>query len=676
MNNKLKHAVALALGGFATLATAAQTAPAQSEGLKLALERYAPVIEHRSGVFLGKDYYTFLKIADGKSLQEVALDPNGVEVDPQAVRDGYQKQFAEYGKYHPTLFNLLKGSTQKNFDVMVWLNIDAPKPIAKPDSIEKGTEDRVLKLLASEYEQSLADFLARKEVALKETQLSGLINPDIGGNSPFVTAELSRDQLAELAASPLVHMLLAHDPKMNEDLATSMAISNADDVHTAGITGSGSRVAVWESRPTSTANLNISASYSAFAGIVPSTTDHAQNVSAIINNNTAVTGYAPDSTFFAADSSVIAALDWALDNERVSALNQSFHRNAEIGDGMQADDLYKDYKILHYPWPTIVQAAGNWCPAGSSCFEGGSDVTDEFVNHKGYNSISIGNHDDTATQMSGSSCFVNPTSPHSDRELPELSANGTGVTADGITMTGTSQASPAVTGSAALLQQANSTLRIWPEGIRALLFAGSTRNVATHAGQLSGGGNAANAPNNWWQDVSLGNDGFDGAGALNVQESVAIARNRWAGKPIQQGWDIGSMNSSSFDERGNFTRTYQVTTSSRFFGTPHLKVALAWNSTATVSGADPSEVYASTLGMDLDLRVYDSTGAQVAYSVSWDNSYEIVDFDGKPGETYTIRVHRWSAKPNSWTWFGIAWDTRWSFRFIPWLTTTQLLAIP
>ena len=675
MNMKLRRAVVALLCGMGTLAADAQIAPVPSDGLKLALENYTSLIEHRSGVFIGKDYYTLLKIGDGKSVKEIALDPNGSEVDPQTVRDMYLKQFAEYGKLHPTLFNLLKASDQKTFDVMVWLNVDAPKSVAKPEVIEKGSEERVLKLLAGEYEQTLADFRLRKEAALKETQLSGLVSMDNGANSPFVTVELSREQLSDLAASPLVRMLLAHDPKMQEDLATSLAISNADDVQAAGTTGSGSRVAVWEGRPTSTANLNISASYSAFAGITPSTSNHAQNVSAIINNNTAVAGYAPDSTFFAADSSVIAALDWALDTERVSALNQSFHRNAEIGDGMQADDLYKDYKILHYPWPTIVQAAGNWCPSGSSCFEGGSDVTDEFVNHKGYNSISIGNHNDTASQMSASSCFVNPTSPHSDRELPELSANGTDVTADGITMTGTSQASPAVTGSVALLQQASTTLRIWPEGVRALLFAGSTRNVASHAGQLSGGGNAANAPNNWWQDVSLGNDGFDGAGALNIQESVAIAGNRWAGKPIQQGWDIGTLTSGSFDERGNFLREYQVTTSSRLlFGRPHVKVALAWNSTATVSGAEPEEIYASTLGMDLDLRVYDSTGAQVAYSVSWDNSYEIVDFDAKAGETYTIRVHRWSAKPNAWSWFGIAWDTRWSFRFFP-LTASQTLSV-
>jgi len=546
---------------------------------------------------------------------------------------------------------------------MIWLKLTPLERVEKPPVIETGAEEQTLQSLGSAHQRSLDKLLAEKASVLRQLGLQALVNPTRMHDTPFVTARLSRSQITALRNSPLVHMLLLYDPKGRDDLATSLAISNADDVQASGITGNGVRVAVWENRPTDTTNLNIVDSYSAFAGIVPSTTNHAQNVSAIINNSTAVSGYAPDTEFYAADSTDIAAFDWAVDTERVSALNQSFHRAAEIGDGLQADDLYKDYKVLHYPWPTIVQAAGNWCATGTTCFEGGSDVTDEFVNHKGFNSISIANHDDTAAQMSASSCFVNPTSPHSDRELPELAANGTSVTADGITMGGTSMASPAVTGSVALLQETDSTLRIWPEGVRALLFAGARTNIASHAGQLAGGGNAADAPNTWWRDVSLGNDSFDGAGALNIEQSVAIAQQRWDGVASGRGWDIGTMWDYSFDASGFFTRTYQVTTPRFAVSWPHIKVALAWNSTATQSGAAPEEVYASELGLDLDLRVYDSTGTQVAYSLSWDNSYEIVDFDAKLGETYTIKIHRWSTQPNAWTWFGIAWDTHWYGRF-------------
>lgn len=88
-----------------------------------------------------------------------------------------------------------------------------------------------------------------------------------------------------------------------------------------------------------------------------------------------------------------------------------------------------------------------------------------------------------------------------------------------------------------------------------------------------------------------------------------------------------------------------------------MKVALAWNSTATVTRSTPDDIYPSELELDLDIRVYDASGKQVARSLSWDNSYEVVDFNGKPGQVYTIRIHRWpwSSTTGAWSWFGVAW---------------------
>jgi hypothetical protein len=43
--------------------------------------------------------------------------------------------------------------------------------------------------------------------------------------------------------------------------------------------------------------------------------------------------------------------------------------------------------------------------------------------------------------------------------------------------------------------------------------------------------------------------------------------------------------------------------------------------------------YLSDLTVDLDLKVFDSTGKQVGYSGSWDNSYEIAEFVAQPGQT-------------------------------------------
>ena len=56
--------------------------------------------------------------------------------------------------------------------------------------------------------------------------------------------------------------------------------------------------------------------------------------------------------------------------------------------------------------------------------------------------------------------------------------------------------------------------------------------------------------------------------------------------------------------------------------------------------------------VDLDLYVYQGTRL-VAWSSSFDNSYEVVDFQGTPGTSYDIVIRRWSG--TDWVWYGVAW---------------------
>jgi hypothetical protein len=249
----------------------------------------------------------------------------------------------------------------------------------------------------------------------------------------------------------------------------------------------------------------------------------------------------------------------------------------------------------------------------------------------------VGNHNDDADAMNASSVFRNPTTPHGDRELPEIAANGTGVTADSITMTGTSQASPAVAGVAALIQGTSATLKHWPEGCRAILLASATRNVR--------GGT-------WWQDVVAGVDARDGAGAVNAAEGRSVALNRrWRNAPAtRRGWDVGLLASSDFGSNKLSIFEYQVSVPNTVFGPRDVKVALAWTSKVS---SFLGVLYTSNLTVDLDLKILDENGIQVGYSGSWDNSYEIAEFVGQPGKTYTIKIRRWSGADS--TWYGIAW---------------------
>ena len=73
----------------------------------------------------------------------------------------------------------------------------------------------------------------------------------------------------------------------------------------------------------------------------------------------------------------------------------------------------------------------------------------------------------------------------------------------------------------------------WPEGCRAILAAGATRNVRGDT---------------WWRDVVAGVDARDGSGAVDAAESRSIALNRrWRGAAAtRRGWDVGLLTSDDF----------------------------------------------------------------------------------------------------------------------------------
>ena len=244
--------------------------------------------------------------------------------------------------------------------------------------------------------------------------------------------------------------------------------------------------------------------------------------------------------------------------------------------------------------------------------------------------------------LASDSCFRNPSSGHSDRELPEVAANGMGVTCVGLMMSGTSMAAPAAAGVTALMQQAAPTLKSWPEGCRAILLAGASKNVTG---------------NTWWADRNAGIDASDGSGAVDALEGVRIAQSRKSRNAAasRRGWDIGTLRSSDIGANGETTFSYQVVVPQFFFGA-RVKVALAWDSLAAVVDIPLFQFAFDQLKVDLDLHVYDSRGNQVGYSGSWDNSYEIADFPANRGETYTIKIRRWSGTDD--VWYGIAWTVQ------------------
>jgi hypothetical protein len=555
---------------------------------------------------------------------ELAFDQRGKRVDARAVFEGIaRRRLAKYGKLHPALKAAAdECRANQTLSIAVWLAIPETKlPTKRADG-------PTLRPPKEEMERRgyVSDVAERFKASLDACDARSVrLDPHV----PVVYCKVPAAELAKLQKHEDVLAIFLHEKGGKLDLNNSMSIAQSDKVQSSlSLTGRGVNVAVYEDGPDVTTNLSITAAFLTN----PATSDHSRHTHGIIKNIEANKphGHAPDCNLHSANSMDLSAISWAAQTRGCTVISQSFHRDSEqTSSGLSFDDMYKDNLALHWPYPTILQAAGN----GAST---------EFVNHKGYNTLAIGNHDDTASAMSATSVFRNPASAHSDRELPELAANGTSVTAVGLTKSGTSMAAPAAAGCTALMQQASSTLKSWPEGCRAILLAGATRNVAG---------------NTWWVDRVAGVDASDGSGAVDALESVRIARSRSSrnNTATRRGWDVGTLRSSDIGSNGETTFSYRVTVP-RFTFNARVKVALAWDSHASVTDFLFFQIATDTLDLDLDLKVYDSSGALVGYSGSWDNSYEIAEFAARPGETYTIKIRRWSGSAD--IWYGLAWTVQ------------------
>jgi hypothetical protein len=583
-------------------------------------------------------HLTALKVVSRKSgiPAEMAFDERGKKVDLDKHRSEMEKRRADrYGRIDPSLFDRIgKEKPGTRVPIVLWPRLDLPPaPYEKPNDRRLTEppegEARVLETL----KQARYGLL---EAAKKADLELGKLEERADDGVPCISTEATVAQIRELASSEAVGAIFFDDQTAINDLGNSISVARSNQAHLAGFDGTGIRVAVWERGPSDTSDLDFEDRFTSS----PPASDHARLTSAVIKNveRGAPHGHAPDCELYSANGSGTNALLWAVRDQRCTVVSQSFHRDSEPKNStLQSDDILKDWLALRSPYPTIVQAAGNFWSTDPDNI---NPPQDEYVNHKGYNSLAIGNHNDTAGSMSGDSVFRNPSTPHGDRELPEVAANGTGVAAVGENMSGTSFAAPATAGVAAIIQDVDPILCSWPEGCRAILLASAGRNIRDDT---------------WWRDVVNDVDGRDGAGAVDAMASVTIAQQRrFRNAPAtRHGWHVGTLASADVGPDRLATFRYRVSVPQLLFS-PKVKVALAWDSAvSTFLGLFP---LSSRLTVDLDLIVRDSRGNQVASSASWDNSYEIAEFDARRGETYDIIIRRWSGTDS--VWYGVAWTVR------------------
>jgi hypothetical protein len=575
-----------------------------------------------------------------KVLDERTAESRRVALDSQNRRVDYEKllqaeraaQYKKYGTMHPELHRLVEMAEQKTIPVIIRFAVEERRIDKSKFAGKRGLE--VASAEAREAEKDAVEQASRifRQVARKH----GLAEEDrVTRSGPFVAAEMPVGAIRELSRDPRVAFIGLDQEVEIPDYPTipeSLPTTGTNIAHSLGANGAGIKIGVLES---GTPNVSSSCFRLGATQTGGSANSHMTKSLAIIGNRYSAgactgswQGYAPDATVLLANGgSYTDRYEWAK-SQGVNVATMSWHYPSEETSGaLHSRDIYFDYWTTRWPWPTVFTSAGNQ-----------ADL-DAYASGKGYNFLGVGNvlNDGDGNRcndaISDSSSFENPTSPHNDREVPEIASPGSRHELLNTSFGGTSAATPVTAAIAAVLMSKNTSLKIWPEAIRAILLASATYQQADGA--------------NW----SKYSDGKDGAGLTSAYYGYYTAGRREAGTTAQyRAHDYGSLTKSSFSG-GFLTKTWTAKT---FTTKSRIRVALTWNSKVSASGGSPS---GSVLDADLDLRVYDPKGSLVAWSSTWDSSYEFVEFTPSKTGNYTIKVRGYSVPNDFWSYFGIAWTT-------------------
>ncbi len=325
-----------------------------------------------------------------------------------------------------------------------------------------------------------------------------------------------------------------------------------------------------------------------------SRTDHAENVTGILR------AVSPDSYVYCRGGAVLPSssdLNGSGGNPRVHIATRS---NGQPGSN--------SYLTLDRSWDNLVynNRVLTFLLAGNN---GNSD--DEIWSPgKGLNMITVGNYNDASDTMNSSSSARDP---QTKNQKPELSAPGTSITAGGHTMTGTSMATPHAAAFAADLLGAYSWLRLKPAYAKAFMLAGAIKPI-------SGGANAV------------------GVGGLNFYEAYYNGTNTW--------WEGNNASVDYFDDNdgtpnsGYIERPVYLSSSYS-----DVRIVFSWLNRGDYTYSHRTDAH--PIGMDMDISVYSPSGSYVAGSFSWDNPYEMVNFDPTVSGTYVVKIRRYANRDTS-----------------------------
>jgi hypothetical protein len=577
----------------------------------------------------GVEAYAIKTLTASGSVKALALAGDATVLShDRLVADENAAGFARFGKLFPRLFyRLQEAGPSSALPVKIWTKAEVQYPakdrlLKDPAALAAHRADSQVRL-ASAVEPVLSWLAAHSAAATGMSSSADIL-------SPMVSSTVASGAISELAAVDSVAWIDLDVPGKPASTAwySNTSVASARSISTGyGITG----CIVESDRPVDSTYLNVSGT----ASLGGCTDYHAQVVAGIIANTYSgnATSVTNGSVYFAnwdqfSFNSTYPTM-WAWCNAQSAHVdNYSWYTESGTDPNFGAIDAQIDWYTKNYPYPLIVTSSGN---------DGG------YSQNKNRNGLVIGASDDKGTSSTSDdtiasiSSWQNPSTLHSDLELPALVAPGVAVDSANLSnYTGTSFATAQVTGAAMLMLSRDGNLAGWPEESRAVLMATAVANVD--------GAVFSHLPTS---------DMKDGAGRLNTYNAVLLAdpANSVGTNNIARANGRSHINMSLAND---FTSSiYNGTWTIQAASSGNIRVIATWDATPSCSGIGGTNCTES-LDADLDLLVYSSTGVLICSSTAFDSSWEGCDFSSTAGATYTVKISQASRNRDE-TYFALAW---------------------
>ncbi|HEX5040401.1 MAG TPA: S8 family serine peptidase [Candidatus Limnocylindria bacterium] len=595
---------------------------------RLVHERTASVVQSGESIWVGK-----LVGPDGE-VHTVSREPNGRigggEVVAERARQAVAGLTPLVAKADDALRSRIAATRPgETVPASVWMTADVTGVTERVRAAHPEVEwigerplpqslDEARAIRAELYEARADAYAAAEaELATQVIELGGSIGY-ASPIAPIAFVDLPASAVDELAALPIVESL-GLERTWVPVMTSAGPTVDANWTSGSGDQGGGIRVAVVEYhnvRNSGDLGGRVVASHSSSGTLkyaTGATFDHPTWVAGAIAGGGTYRGVAPGARIVSAstggggaglarDRAVIATTDWAVSPSGGDADVVNVSLVQDTTTGSEEARRYFD-SVVDQDLRVVVAASGNHSALGT--WRVGSPGT-------GWNVLTVGGTDDRNTSGRGDdrlwfasdgASYVDPPgtawNPHGDFNKPNLSAPAVSVrTANGLGGTGTSVATPIVSGIAAQILARAPTLMSWPEAARAVLMAGAVYRTRMPNGSI--------------------NADHEGVGSASALWSNRILN---AGDGSRGGYRVGTAS-------GTFSMPIQV------LGGQRVRVVVAWNSR---TGGTGNLTKTDALASDLDLRVRLPNGATYG-SFTFDNSYEMVDIVSPTPGTATIEV--------------------------------------